>query len=118
LTDLRTFAERYCRLEIEIEQVRNAMRQALANGSDLSPANPTWTAGKPSGSRAETLAAAQAPDERVLALIIDRPMKAAEIARATGAKANTTGERMNRLKAKGAVQRDEAGAWSLSSTLS
>jgi predicted Rossmann fold nucleotide-binding protein DprA/Smf involved in DNA uptake len=115
LTDLRALAERYVTLEREIAEVRNAMRHALGNGVDAAP-NPPPARSKPGGSRAEALAQAAEAEQRVLALLKDRPMKAAEIARQTASKVSTTAERMNRLERRGMVQRAIDGAWSLQST--
>jgi DNA-binding IclR family transcriptional regulator len=50
------------------------------------------------------LAQSKVVDERVLALLREKPMKAGDIARATRGKLSTTRERLRRLHKRGVVE--------------
>jgi DNA-binding IclR family transcriptional regulator len=62
------------------------------------------------------LSGARKADERLLDLLRDQPMKQAAIAKALDAAQSSTQARLQRLRAKGLVPRDEAGLWSTTST--
>jgi hypothetical protein len=84
-------AQRYVSLSAQLEETRNAMRAALMKGSD---GNPTM-AGSPDPpnkglDREAVLVQSKAADERVLALLREKPMRPSEIVRATQGKLSTT----------------------------
>jgi DNA-binding IclR family transcriptional regulator len=62
--------------------------------------------------REALLAQSKAADERVLALLREKPMRPSEIAKATRAKLSTTRERLRRLRKRGVVEPGEDG-WRL-----
>jgi hypothetical protein len=95
-------AQRYVSLSAELEETRSAMRTALMDG------NPT-TAGssRPPNKgmdREAILAQSKAADERVLALLREKPMRPSEIVKATRGKLGTTRERLQRLRKRGVVE--------------
>ena len=83
-------AQRYVSLSAELEETRSAMRAALMNGSDRNPTN-AGSSGPPNKGmdREAVLAQSKAADERVLALLREKPMRPSEIARATQGKLST-----------------------------
>ena len=83
-------AQRYVSLSAELEETRSAMRAALMNGSDRNPtkAGPSGPPNKGTD-RERVLAQSKAADERVLALLREKPMRPSEIARATQGKLST-----------------------------
>ena len=114
MTGLIELAQRYVSLSAELEETRSAMRAALMNGWDKNPTK----AGSPDPpnkgtDRERVLAQSKAADERVLALLRDKPMRPSEIAKATLGKLNTTRERLRRLRKRGVVEPAEDG-WRLS----
>jgi hypothetical protein len=106
-------AQKFVALSAELEETRTAMRAALMNGSD---GNPTMAG--PSGphikgmDRETFLAQSKAADERVLALLREKPMRPSEIVRATQGKLSTTRERLRRLQKRGVVE-PAADGWRL-----
>jgi hypothetical protein len=121
--DLVALARDFVETSAQLERIRNAMRLALGNGIDAA-ANPTSPPVRPGGtakrakqpSRDTMLARSQEIDRQVLAMIRDQPMRTSDLARATTSKPSTTTQRMQRLMAKGVVQRGDGGAWSVSET--
>jgi hypothetical protein len=111
MVGLVELAQRFVALSAELEQTRNAMRDALANGSDGNPTR-AGSSGPPNKgmNREEFLAQSKAVDERVLALLREKPMKASDIARATRGKLSTTRERLRRLHKLGVVE-SAADGW-------
>jgi hypothetical protein len=117
VADLVELANRFVSLSTQLEETRNLMRQALANGAGVAPVRPTPAGGKPGKmSRAETVASAKEAEREIAALLKERPMRTAEIAAATSSRTSTASERLRKLSSRGAVQRDPDGTWSLSST--
>ena len=107
-------AQRYVSLSAELEETRNAMRAALMNGSDRNPTK-AGSSGPPNKGtdRERVLAQSKEADERVLALLREKPMRPSEIVRATQGKLSTTRERLRRLRKRGVVEPAEDG-WRLS----
>jgi hypothetical protein len=103
--DLVALAQRYVSLSAELEETRSAMRAALMNGSDGNPTT-AGSSGPPNKGmdREAVLAQSKAADERVLALLREKPMRPSEIAKATRGKLSTTRERLRRLHKRGAVE--------------
>jgi hypothetical protein len=104
-------AQRYVALSAELEATRNAMRHALTNGSDVNPTR-AGSSGPPNKgmTREALLAQSKAVDDRVLALLREKPMRPSDIARATGGKVSTTRERLRRLHKLGVVE-SAADGW-------
>ena len=98
-------AQRYISRSTELEEMRNAMRAALMNGSDRNPTK-AGSSGPPNQGtdRERGLAQSKAADERVLALLREKQMRPSEIAKATRGKLSTTRERLRRLHKRGAVE--------------
>ena len=67
MVGLVELAQRYVALSAELEETRNAMRDALMNGSDENPTR-AGSSG-PQGNREAFLAQSKAVDGRVLALL-------------------------------------------------
>jgi uncharacterized membrane protein len=118
---LLELATKYVSLTAELEETRRAMRALLGNGAEGEPANdpprPTKRAARParaSGKRARALRAAAKAEEAIVDLLKGRPMRQAELIKATSASPTTVQQRLVRLKEKGAVERDDAGLWSVS----
>jgi hypothetical protein len=86
MVGLVELAQRYVALSAELEETRNAVRDALTNGSDENPTR-AGSSGPPNKelNREAFLAQSTTADERVLALPREKPMKAGDFARATGA---------------------------------
>jgi hypothetical protein len=113
--DLLVLAEKYVALTGEIEDVRRAMLSCLTNGAGEIPLRPRPPARRrPGGSQQHPNAAAAAAAERkTIELLRSSPgLGTAAIAKATGAKVNTTSERLKRLQARGQVARADGGGWS------
>ena len=106
-------AQKFVALSAELEETRNAMRAALMNGSDGNPTK-AGSAGPPiKGMHREAiLTQSKAADERVLALLREKPMRPSETARVTRAKLSTTRERLRRLQKRGVVE-PAADGWRL-----
>jgi hypothetical protein len=106
-------AEKFVALSAELEETRNAMRAALMNGSEGNPTR-AGTSGPPNKGmdREAFLAQSKATDERVLALLREKPMRPSEIVRATQGKLITTRERLRRLQKRGVVE-PAADGWRL-----
>jgi predicted Rossmann fold nucleotide-binding protein DprA/Smf involved in DNA uptake len=104
--DLVELARRYVDLNSQLEEVRNAMRVALANGADPSPPHPTQRSLRDR---------ARAADEQVVALLREKPMRANEIVTAMSAKTSTVSERLRRLKQKGLIEPCDGG-WTATSS--
>jgi hypothetical protein len=111
--DLVALAQRYVSLSAELEETRSAMRAALMNGSDGNPTT-AGSSGPPNKGvdREALLAQSKAADERVLALLREKPMRPSEIAKATRGKLSTTRERLQRLRKRGVVE-SAAEGWRL-----
>jgi hypothetical protein len=110
--DLRVLAEKYVVLTGEIEDVRRAMLACLANGAEPKE-NPT-RAKRPGakGPQHPNAIAAQQAEMKIVELLRETPgLKSAQIAKATGAKANTVTERLKRLKARHLITPAEGGGW-------
>jgi hypothetical protein len=103
-------------LDREAAEVRNAMRQALANGAEAAPARPPKPVGAAGGKRAAVMAKSQEADAQVLSLLRDKPMQLTDVAKATGAKGSTAQARMKRLAQRNLISCDSAGLWSASAT--
>jgi hypothetical protein len=73
---------------------------------------------KPFGRRDDLLEAAKAAEDKIVALLKDKPagMRSKEIAAATGSKTSTLTERSKRLRAKGLVAPVEGGGWAATAT--
>jgi hypothetical protein len=114
--DLLALASKYVSLTGEIEDVRRAMLACLTNGAaDTAPtprpmpARPTKPGGHPNA------AAAQEAEAKIIELLRATPgIGTAALARATGAKVNTTAERLKRMKAKGLTVGGGADGWTAS----
>src|SRR6516164_2507484 len=111
--DLVALAQRYVLLSAELEETRSAMRAALINGLDVNPTK-AGSSGPPNKGmdREAFLAQTKAADERVLALLREKPMRPSEIVRVTQGKLSTTRERLRRLRKRGVVEPAEDG-WRL-----
>jgi hypothetical protein len=111
--DLVALAQRYVSLSAELEETRSAMRAALMNGSDGNPTK-AGSSGLPNKRihHEALLAQSKAAEERVLALLREKPMRPSEIARVTRGKLSTTRERLRRLRKRGVVE-PAADGWRL-----
>jgi hypothetical protein len=111
-------ARRFVELSDELEGVRGEIRKAVLNGTGGSAPRPTPARSKPGNPRGpqhpKTVAAAEA-ETRILSLLRATPgMGTMAIARATGAKRNTTVQRLQRLRARGEVQGGGGDGWTAS----
>jgi predicted Rossmann fold nucleotide-binding protein DprA/Smf involved in DNA uptake len=108
MSDLCELAERFVALSGELEHVRRQMLSALSNGHGGGPDLPP----RPMTARRRAIApgerAAEAEAEIVEMLKLEA-LGPAEIARRTGAQTSTVGERLRRLKEKGAIERVDDG---------
>jgi tRNA(Ile)-lysidine synthase TilS/MesJ len=113
MVGLVELAQRYVSLSAELEKTRNAMRAALLNGSNENPTK-AGSSGPPNKriNREAFLAQSKVADERMLALLRQKPMRPNEIAKATRGKLSTTRERLRRLHKRGAVE-PAAEGWRL-----
>jgi hypothetical protein len=110
---LAELARRYVSLSDELESVRDQIKRALMkDAGDAAPtprpmpARPTKPGGHPNA------AAAQEAEAKIIELLRATPgLGTAAIARSTGAKVNTTAERLKRLKAKGLTVGGGADGW-------
>jgi hypothetical protein len=102
--DLLELARQYVDLNSQLEEVRNAMRQALMNGGGSEA--PPFAASQPS-----RFTEARAKDQELVELLRSKPMRPAEITKAMSAKTSTTNERLRRLRQKGLVAPAESGGW-------
>jgi hypothetical protein len=116
--ELVSLAERLVQLDRETAEVRSAMLRLLSNGADPNPppferpARPGARPGPKPGAAHPAAIRARAEEERIVALLKDRPgMGPGEIAEATGAKGDTTTERLRRLKERGLVAPAQGGGW-------
>jgi hypothetical protein len=111
-------AQKFVALSAELEETRNAMRTALMNGSDGNPTK-AGSSGPPNKrmDREAFLAQSKATDERVLALLREKPMRPSEIVRATQGKLSMTRERLRRLRKRGVVE-PAADGWRLAGATS
>jgi hypothetical protein len=123
--DLVQLAERYVHLSGELSGIRDAMKRLLLNGG-AAPApeaklKPNPTSAKRPGvkgsqrqarsSHPNALLAAEA-EARIIALLRSTPgMRPSEIARQMAARPNTTVQRLERMRERGEVQRDDQGAY-------
>lgn len=133
MPDLVQLAEQYVSLTSQLEDVRNAMRLALANGAAggavevrPTPGGKQPAAGKTSKTtqpkqpakpgRAEIRANSAAQDQAVVSLLKQQPgLRVGQIAAALQANPTTITERMRRLSGKGQVRRDDGGGWAATS---
>jgi hypothetical protein len=69
----------------------------------------------PGKGRKRVLEEASEAEAQIVAALRDKPMRHAEIVRATVRKATSTSLRLQRLQKRGLVQRDDEGLWSSSS---
>ena len=113
MVGLVELAQRFVSLASELEETRNAMRAALMNGLDENPTR-AGSFGPPNKKldREAVLGQSKAADERVLALLREKPMRPSEIAKATRGALSTTRERLRRLRKRGVVELAEDG-WRL-----
>jgi hypothetical protein len=115
--DLVSLANRLVQLDREAVEVRSQMLTLLTNGAGHAPEGPSRPPVRTGGkSREAAMAAAKEAEQAIVELIKAQPLRTAEIARATGAKVNSTTERLKRLAAKNLVQRDDSGAWAATGT--
>jgi hypothetical protein len=108
--DLRALAEEYVALQDKVEGVRRAMLACLTNGAGP---NPT-PAGRPGGTGSmpnhPNAVRAKEAEQTILAMLRERPRRAAEIATATDSRQSTTSERLRRMREKKLVTMVD-GAW-------
>jgi hypothetical protein len=114
-TELLGLAKRLVALDEETVEVRRAMLAALSNGADPTQ-RPTQAPARskpgPKGASHPNRVKAQAAEHQIVALLKDKPgMGTAALAEATSSKANTTTERLRRLKDRGLVAPAEDGGY-------
>lgn len=103
-------ARRFVALNDELETVRGEIRKAVLNGAG--EARPfTQPSRQPGGSQARRDAAA-AEEQKIVALIRERPMRTGEIAKAMAAAGSTTIQRLRRLKEQHRVTGGGEDGWS------
>jgi hypothetical protein len=108
-------AERFVSLSSELEEVRNRMRKALANGSAGEPARARPTAARSKRPGNQKAKAAKTADNAILTLLKEQSLGPAAIARATDAKPGTVSDRLRRLANQGLVERGDDGWRAISS---
>jgi predicted Rossmann fold nucleotide-binding protein DprA/Smf involved in DNA uptake len=124
--DLVGLAQRLVDLTGQVEDVRRQMFAALANGAghgafsgagDPTPARPTQRASRPAKPPplSATMARAKEAEDRLVAMLQERPMTKAEIITATGASEGTVADRLRRLQLRGTIERGSNG-WSATAT--
>jgi hypothetical protein len=117
MSDLRSLAETYVRLETELEDTRRAMLAALTNGS--APGNPTPARrrGPPPSYTHPAAARAAEVEGQIVALLNANPgMGTAAIASATSSRTNTTAERLRRMRTKGVIRGGGSEGWVATAT--
>jgi hypothetical protein len=97
--DLLGLAERFVRLNAELEETRAAMLTALIR--PFSPAVRRGPAGK----------ATEEAEPTIVKLLQEQPLGTAALARAMGARVDTTTSRLKRMKAKGLVTGGGKDGW-------
>lgn len=115
MTGLVELATRYVALNDELESVRELIKRLVVNGPRLR-GNPTRAErpGAKGPPHPNAMAAATA-ERTIIGLLQQSPgMGTAAVARATGARANTTAERLKRLRAKGLMVGGGGDGWSAS----
>jgi DNA-binding NtrC family response regulator len=115
MTGLVELARRYVALNDELESVRELIKRAVVNGAE-SMENPTRAErpGAKGPSHPNAIAAAAA-ERKIIELLQQSPgMGTAAVARAMGARTNTTAERLKRLRAKGLTVGGGSGGWTAS----
>jgi hypothetical protein len=120
MSDLVTLAERFLHLSRELAETKDAMRRLLSNGGGEVPSNggdpdsPFAAApSQPGGAR--RVRAQQAEDAILTALQATPNLTTVQIARATGARPNTTALRLERMQSRGQITRGNGrcGEWSV-----
>jgi Winged helix-turn-helix DNA-binding len=120
LSELVTLAADFVRLSSEIEDVRRRMLSALSNGAGAEPPvrpTPAARSGVKKGPQPKhpKVAEAAKAEAEIISLLRSTPgLKSAEIAKQTKAKRNTTSQRLERMMARGQVQRGDQGAYAAS----
>jgi hypothetical protein len=109
-------ARRYVRCSDELASLRDQIKRAVLNGGGDPPNVPFSKPARASGGSNQKAIAAAEAEQRILALLKDRPsLRTTEVAKATGAKTPTVVERLRRLQAKGLIEREDAsGGWTVS----
>ena len=109
-------ARQYVALSDQLETVRRQIKLAVMNGGEMAKA-PFVRAARPgekSGSQ-QAKAIAAAAERKLLDLIRQQPgTGTAALARSTGAKVNTSAERLKRMKLRGEVHGGGAVGWTAS----
>ena len=118
-------ARRYVALSDELETVRGEIRRVMLNGAGApepgvkAKPNPTRPARSSGGSKPTKSArmhpnakAAAEAEAEIIALLRTTPgMRPSEIAKQMAARPNTTVQRLERMRERGEVQRDDHGAY-------
>jgi hypothetical protein len=118
--ELAELATRFVDLSREIESVRDQMKRLLLNGARGAPeAHPPTPGGREPAKTSKHLdvgANSAAQDARVLELLRSNPnLKTSAIAKTLQVNRGTTGQRMVRLKERGAVTGGGETGWSVAS---
>jgi hypothetical protein len=121
-------ARRYVALSDELETVRGEIKRVMLNGGGApepgvkAKPNPTKPA-RPAGGSKPTKSARMHPnaklaaeaEAKIIALLRMTPgMRPSEIAKQMAARPNTTVQRLERMRERGEVQRDDQGAYAAS----
>ena len=114
--DLIDLARRYVALNDELETVRDQIKRAVMNGGADPPKAPfARPARSPGGSQHPAAIKAAEAEQTIMVLLKDRPgMRTSEIARKTSSKTTAVNPRLQRLRSKGLIERDEANGWAAS----
>jgi hypothetical protein len=114
MSDLVGLARRYVALSDQLETVRSEIAKAVLNGGGGAGPNPIRPTRSSGGSQPQRMVVAQAEEERILALLKDRPgMRCKELAALTMAKRNTVSQRLQRLRDRGVIEQLDGreGGW-------
>ena len=107
-------ARQYVALSDQLETVRRQIKLAVMNGGEMAkvPFVRAARPGEKSGSQQAKAIAAAAAERKLLDLICQQPgTGTAALARSTGAKVNTSAERLKRMKLRGEVHGGGAVGW-------
>jgi hypothetical protein len=116
--DLLGLAERFVRLNAEIEETRSAMLAALMNGAGDKPPIPFSPTVRPRpGGKGPDRKATQEAEKAIVSLLKETPnLGTSAIAKATGSPQVTVQDRLRRLRSRGEIEGGGKDGWRATAT--